>query len=99
MPPYNWILIHNAKKRSSVILEVNHSNDNVEIVNWHYLDNKTLKQKERQAINEGGLIPTLKSAAGNAIDDLSFTGKVSESSVSDKKDIEKVQPTVRENFE
>lgn len=99
MPPYNWILIHNAKKRSSVILEVNHSNDNVETVNWHYLDNKTLKQKERQAINEGGLILTLKSAAGNAIDDLSFTGKVSESSVSDKKDIEKVQPTVRENFE
>ena len=73
--PYNWILIHNAVKHSSVILEVNHNKDNVEIVNWHYLDDKALKQKERQAIDEGGLILTLESAAGNAINNLSYDGK------------------------
>ena len=74
--PYNWILIHNAKKHSSVILEVNHNKDNVEIVNWHYLDDVTLEQKERQAVKEGGLILTLESAAGNTQNDLSSDGKV-----------------------
>ena len=69
--PYNWILIHNAKKHSSVVLEVNHNKDNVEIVNWHYLDDETLKQKERQAIKEGGRILTLESAAGDTHEDLS----------------------------
>ena len=69
--PYNWILIHNAKKHSSVVLEVNHNKDNVEIINWHYLDDEALKQKERQAIKEGGRILTLESAAGDTHDDLS----------------------------
>ncbi len=73
--PYNWILIHNAKKHSSVILEVNHNKENIEIVNWHYLDDATLKQKERQAVKEGGLILTLESVAGNTQNDLSSEGK------------------------
>ena len=78
--PYNWILIHNAEKHSSVIVEVNQNKDNVEIVNWHYLDDATLKQKERQAVKEGGLILTLESAAGNTLDRLSSTGKDTETS-------------------
>ena len=73
--PYNWILIHNAVKHSSVVLEVNHNKDNVEIVNWHYLKDDTLEQKKRQAINEGGLILTLESAAGNTINGLSSESK------------------------
>ena len=73
--PYNWILIHNAKKHSSVVLEVNHQKDNVEIVNWHYLDDVSLKRKKRQAIEEGGLILTLESAAANTQNDLSSDGK------------------------
>lgn len=73
--PYNWILIHNAVKHSSVVLEVNHNKDNVEIVNWHYLEDDTLEQKKRQAINEGGLILTLESAAGNTINGLSSESK------------------------
>ncbi len=73
--PYNWILIHNAKKHSSVILEVNHNKENIEIVNWHYLDDATLKQKERQAVKEGGLILTLESVAGNTQNDLSSEDK------------------------
>ena len=41
------------------------------IINWHYLDDEALKQKERQAIKEGGRILTLESAAGDTHDDLS----------------------------
>ena len=76
--PYNWILIHlNDSKHSSVILEVNHEKDNVEIVNWHYLKDAQLEQKKRQAVNEGGLILTLSedSAAGDTIDNLPSEGK------------------------
>ena len=73
--PYNWILIHNAEKHSSVILEVSHNKDNVEIVNWHYLDDATLERKKRQAVREGGLILTLESAAANTHNDLSSTSK------------------------
>lgn len=80
--PYNWILIHlNDSKHSSVILEVNHEKDNVEIVNWHYLKDVQLEQKKRQAVNEGGLILTLSedSAAGDTIDNLPSEGKDSKS--------------------
>ena len=73
--PYNWILIHNAEKHSSTILEVNHNKDNVEVVNWHYLDDVTLERKKRQAVKEGGLILTLESAAANTQNDLSSTSK------------------------
>ena len=91
--PYNWILIHNAEKHSSVILEVNHNKDNVEIVNWHYLDDVTLKQKERQAVKEGGLILTLESAAGNTHNNLSSGGKVTaKASKKQGKGKKKVEP-------
>ena len=73
--PYNWILIHNADKHSSIVLEVNHNKDNVEIVNWHYLDDDSLEQKKKQAIKEGGRILTLASAAGNTLNGLSSEGK------------------------
>ena len=78
--PCNWILIHNAEKHSSVILEVNHNKDNVEIVNWHYLDDATLERKKRQAVREGGLILTLESAAANTQNDLSSESKGTEQS-------------------
>ena len=91
--PYNWILIHNAEKHSSVILEVSHNKDNVEIVNWHYLDDVTLKQKERQAVKEGGLILTLESAAGNTHNNLSSGGKVTaKASKKQGKGKKKVEP-------
>ena len=63
---------------------MNHNKENVEIVNWHYLTDETLKQKERQAIDEGSLILTLESAAGNAINDLSSDGKDTEKDSSDQ---------------
>ncbi len=90
--PYNWILIHNAEKHSSVILEVSHGKDNVEIVNWHYLDDKTLKRKERQAVREGGLILTLESAAANTQNGLSSGGKGTTKSADVQEKGRKVEP-------
>ncbi len=57
--PYNWILIHLADKSTCVLLEVDNSKENCEIVNWHYLSGETLERKKRQAIKEGGRILTL----------------------------------------
>ena len=73
--PYNWILVHLANKNKAVVVEVNDNKDNIEIVNWHYLTDKTLEQKKRQAVKEGSLILTLESAAGNTLNDLSSDGK------------------------
>lgn len=92
--PYNWILIHNAAKHSAVILEVSHKKDNVEIVSWHYLNDGTLAQKERQAIEEGGLILTLESAAGNTLNDLS-SGNKGTTSAADKQ----AKPNKRDNIQ
>ena len=77
--PHNWILIHLADKNSAVIIEVNETKDNLEVINWHYLNEEALDRKKRQAIREGGLILTLASAAANTPNHLS-TDKVSNTS-------------------
>ena len=41
--PYNWIIVHLADKNEAVIVEVNDSKDNIEIVNWYYLTGQTLE--------------------------------------------------------
>ncbi len=76
--PYNWILIHLAEKKTCILLEVDNRKDNCEIINWHYLRDETLKQKERQAEREGGRILTLSwdNAVGNTSRGLSSVGKV-----------------------
>ncbi len=76
--PYNWILIHLADRNSAIIVEVNENKDNIEIVNWHYLRDNSLRQKQEQAIKEGGLILTLGSAVGNTLDGSLSTDKGSE---------------------
>ena len=87
--PYNWILIHNKDKNSSILIEVNNSKNNVEVINWHYLNDNSLERKKRQAIREGGRILTLESAVANTSEDLSSTGKVSESSNAVQENAEK----------
>lgn len=76
--PYNWIVIHLADKGQAVVIEISPNKDNCEIVNWHYLDAKALKQKESQAIKEGGRILTLSkgNAVGNTRNDLTSSAKV-----------------------
>lgn len=87
--PYNWILIHNKDKNSSILIEVNNSKNNVEVINWHYLNDNSLERKKRQAIREGGRILTLESAVANTSEDLSSVGKVSESSNAMQENAEK----------
>ena len=79
--PCNWILIHLADKNTCVLLEVDNTKENCEIVNWHYLREETLKQKERQAEREGGRILTLSGdkAVGNTSQGLSSASKVNTS--------------------
>lgn len=80
--PFNWILVHLADKNEAVIVEVNDNKDNIEIVNWHYITDRTLEQKKRQAVKEGSLILTLESAAGNTLNGLSSGGKVTNKTAS-----------------
>jgi putative uncharacterized protein (fragment) len=87
--PYNWILIHNKDKNSSILIEVNNSKNKVEVINWHYLNDKSLERKKRQAIREGGRILTLESAVANTSEDLSSAGKVSETSNTMQENAEK----------
>ena len=46
--PYNWILVNLGEggKHKAVILEVSNNKEHIEIVNWHYLDEKTLNRKK-----------------------------------------------------
>ena len=73
--PYNWILIHEGNTNSAVLVEVNESKDNIEVVNWHYISGEAIERKKRQAQREGGLILTLESVAANTSSDLSSESK------------------------
>ena len=52
--PYNWILIHSADTNSAIIVEVNETKDNVEIVNWHYLSDESLERKKDKRLGREG---------------------------------------------
>ena len=74
--PYNWILIHLADTNTAVLVEVNENKDNVEIINWHYINDDAIERKKKQAIREGGLILTLESAAADTSNFLPSADKV-----------------------
>ena len=68
--PFNWVIIktkdHDGKNKL-VLLEVNDNKDNVEIVHWHYLDDRGLEKIKKQAEREGGqllILPSEKEEAG-----------------------------------
>ena len=68
--PFNWVIIktkgHDGKN-ILVLLEVNDNKDNVEIVHWHYLDDRGLEKIKKQAEREGGqllILPSEKEEAG-----------------------------------
>ena len=68
--PFNWVIIktkdHDGKNKL-VLLEVNDNKDNVEIVYWHYLDDRGLEKIKKQAEREGGqllILPSEKEEAG-----------------------------------
>ena len=92
--PYRWVVINtkDAKgKNRLVLLEVNETKDNVEVVHWHYLRENALETLKRQTKREGGLILILPSSdteeAGglsSRTSGLSSAGKVSETSASEQ---------------
>ena len=97
--PYNWVLIKTRDAEGEnrvVLLEVNENKDNVEIVHWHYLDNRGIEKIKRQAVREDGhllILPSEDSEEAGALssrtNNLSSEGKVSESSKKEQGEVEK----------
>ena len=93
--PYNWVLINTKDEKGNnrtVLLEVNPNKDNVEIVHWHFIDERGLKKIRKQVDREDGQLlilpsdkeevgalsdPTVNLSAAN-IDNSSETAKESE---------------------
>ena len=68
--PYNWVVVSvgdatNANKL--VLLEVNNSKENVEVVHWHYIDQRGLEKLKRQAEREDGQLLILPSTSGEEV--------------------------------
>ena len=62
--PYNWVVINTKDekgKNRTVLLEINPQKDNVEVVHWHFVDEKGLKKLKRQAEREDGQLLILPS--------------------------------------
>ena len=52
--PDNWIIIHKEGINSSVVIEVSKMKDAIEVVNWHYVDDRGIEKIKRQSEREGG---------------------------------------------
>ncbi len=52
--PNYWVAIRTADKNSMVVLEVNNTKDNTEIVGWRYAGDVQLEQLKKQAEREDG---------------------------------------------
>lgn len=96
--PYNWVLINTKDDKGNnrtILLEVNHNKDNVEIVHWHFVNDKNLGLIKKQAIREGDQVLILPSeqseevgGLSNLTDDLS-AAKIDNSSETAKENGEK----------
>ena len=68
--PYNWVVINTKDEKGhnrTVLLEINPNKDNIEIVHWHYVDERGLEKIKRQAEREDGqllILPSAKEEAG-----------------------------------
>lgn len=86
--PYNWVVISvpNGKGENKlVLLELNPTKDNIEVVHWHYLGNSGLERIRKQAEREGEQLLVLPSSVEEEAgalpgrpSDLSSESKVSE---------------------
>lgn len=96
--PYNWVLINTKDDKGNnrtILLEVNPNKDNVEIVHWHFVNDKNLGLIKKQAIREGDQVLILPSeqseevgGLSNLTDDLS-AAKIDNSSETAKENGEK----------
>ena len=68
--PYNWVVINTKDEKGhnrTVLLEISPNKDNIEIVHWHYVDERGLEKIKRQAEREDGqllILPSAKEEAG-----------------------------------
>ena len=72
--PYNWVLINTKDEKGNnrtVLLEVNPNKDNVEIVHWHFVNDKNLGLIKKQAIREGDQVLILPSEQSEEVGGLS----------------------------
>ena len=68
--PYNWVVISvqdESAPNKLVLLEVNEGKDNVEIVHWHYIDQRGLEKLKRQAEREDGQLLILPSEVSEEV--------------------------------
>lgn len=96
--PYNLVLINTKDDKGNnrtILLEVNPNKDNVEIVHWHFVNDKNLGLIKKQAIREGDQVLILPSeqseevgGLSNLTDDLS-AAKIDNSSETAKENGEK----------
>lgn len=106
--PYNWVLINTKDEKGNnrtVLLEVNPNKDNVEIVHWHFVNDKNLGLIKKQAIREGDQVLILPSeqseevgGLSNLTDDLS-AAKIDNSSETAKENGEKVDVEAPKTFD
>lgn len=72
--PYNWVVINTKDEKGHnriVLLEINPSKNAVEIVHWHYVNDKNLGLIKKQAIREGGQVLILPSENSEEVGGLS----------------------------
>ena len=72
--PYNWVVVNTKDEEGHnriVLLEVNNNKYNVEIVHWHYLDDRGIEKIKRQALREDGQLLILPSAETEEVGALS----------------------------
>ena len=77
--PYYWILVHVSKDDNAIVtIDVDPSKQNVEVVGWRKVRDRSVNQIKNRAIREGGqILITQRVAAGlSALTDSSvFNGK------------------------
>lgn len=77
--PYNWVVVSVADANGQnrlVLLEISDKKDNVEIVHWHFVDNRGLEKLKKQAEREGGqllILPSESSEEVGALSDLTLS--------------------------
>ena len=82
--PNYWIVVKIGDKYANVTIDADNSKNAVEVVNWYWLNDKTLEAKKKRAIKEGGqVLITLKRGQQSeisALHDSSFDNKDNRSS-------------------
>lgn len=105
--PYNWVLINTKDENGNnrtVLLEVNSNKDNVEIVHWHFVDERGLEKIKKQADREDGqllILPSDKEEVG-ALSDPTVNlsaAKIDNSSETAKENGEKVDVEAPKTFD